>query len=151
MVQSHAIATTSVLFIDGYHSDRTYYVDQLKQWSPDYEVIEAVDGQSGLTLYRSRRIDCVILELDLPDMSGFQVLVDLNPVARRPNVAVLILTRLSSLPLWELARKGGAYACFPKQHTSQEELVRAIQHAIALVGLMPKENRYRPSSVSPST
>ena len=134
----------SVLLIDGYHSDRTYDVDQLKQCSPAYEVIEAVDGQSGLTLYRSRRIDCVIPELNLPDMSGFQALVDLNPVARRPNVAVHILTRLSSALLWELARKNGAYACFLKQYTSQDDLDRAIQHAVTLVGLIPKEDRYRP-------
>ncbi len=138
------LITTSVLFIDGYHHDRTYYADQLKQWSPDYEVLEAVDGKSGLARYGSRRIDCVVLELDLPDMSGFQVLVNLNPVARRPNVAVVILTRLSGLALWELARKSGAYACFLKQHTSQQDLDRAIQHAIALVGLVPKEDRCRP-------
>jgi DNA-binding NarL/FixJ family response regulator len=39
-------------------------------------------GQSGLALYRSRRIDCVVLELSLPDQSGFQTLAELVPVAR---------------------------------------------------------------------
>ena len=144
MVQSHDIATTSVLFIDGYHSDRTYYADQLKCCSSDYEVLEAVDGQSGLSCYRSRRIDCVVLELDLPDMSGFQLLADLIPLAGRPNIAVLILTRLSSQPLWDLAKKKGAYACLLKHHTSQEDLDTVIQHAVALVAQMPKEDRYQP-------
>ena len=31
----------------------------------DYDIFEAADAQSGLALYRSRRIDCVVLELSL--------------------------------------------------------------------------------------
>lgn len=140
MVLHHELSTTSVLFIDGYDSDRTYYADQLKRYSLDYQILEATDGHSGLTRYRSHKIDCVVLELNLPDISGFQVLIDLIPLARRPNVAVIILTRLSSQPLWELAKKQGAYDCFLKKHTAHEDLDKAIQRAIALVGLIPKED-----------
>jgi len=137
------LPTTSVLFIDGYNRDRTYYAEQLHRYSPDYQILEAADGQSGLTRYRSQTNDCVVLELDLPDMSGFQVLRDLIPLARRPNVAVIILTRRSSTPLWELAEENGAYACFLKEHMSPEDLDRAIQHAVAFVREMPKEGRYQ--------
>ena len=144
MAQHPELPCTSVLFIDGYHSDRTHYVDQLKWCSSDYEVLEAVNGQAGLTCYRSRRIDCVVLEIDLPDMSGFQLLVDLIPIPKRPNIAIVILTRLSSQLLWDLAKKQGAYACLLKNHTSQENLDRVIQHAVALVGQMPKEDQYQP-------
>src|SRR6185295_58636 len=64
--------TTGVLFIDGNKNQRSIWADQLKRCSPDYEIIEVDDGQSGLNHYRSRRIDCVVLELSLPDQSGFQ-------------------------------------------------------------------------------
>ena len=144
MVQLHELPTTSVLFIDGYDSERTYYAEQLKRYSPDYQILEAADGQSGLARYRSQKIDCVVLELNLPDTSGFKVLMDLIPLAHRPNVAVVILTRVSSQPLWELAKKNGAYDCFLKKHTAHEDLDKAIQRAVALVGLLPKEDRYRP-------
>src|SRR5207344_3326511 len=88
--------TTSVLFIDGNDSDRTFFADGLKSCSSDYLILEATDGESGLDLYRrSQRIDCVVLELDLPDRSGFEVLVTLVPIASRPNVAVIVLTRLT--------------------------------------------------------
>ena len=90
-------------------------------------------------------MDCVVLELTLPDSSAFGVLVSLVPLVRRPNVPVIVLTRLPDAGLWELARKNGAYACFLKQHTTGEDLDNAIQRAVAFVGLIPKENRYRSS------
>ena len=137
--------TTSVLFIDGNTSDREYFAEGLKSCSSDYLILEAPDGESGLDLYRrSPRIDCVVLELDLPDRSGFEILVTLVPIARRPNVAVIVLTRLTYRGVWELAKQNGAIACFVKRHMGYEDLDRAIQNAVALVGLLPKEDRYRP-------
>ena len=138
------LPTTRVLFIDGIAADRALYVSGLQYCSPDYQIIETADGRSGLEVYRSRRIDCVVLEFDLPDISGFEVLGHINPIVRRPNVAVVGLTRLANRGLWELAKRNGAYFCFYKPHTSSDDLDRAINRAIGFVGLLPKEDRYRP-------
>jgi len=136
--------TTRVLFIDGSANDRAFYVGGLQHCSPDYQIIEATDGQSGLAIYRTQRIDCVILELDLPDLSGFEVLVDLVPLVRRPKIAVIVLTQIADRGLYALARENGAYVCFHKLHTSSDDLDRAINRAIGFIGQMPKEDRYRP-------
>ena len=138
------IPTTSVLLIDGNDTDRAHFSAQLTGRSPDYKVLEATDGEEGLTLYRSRRIDCVVLSLELPDQSGYKVLVDLVPIASRPNVAVIMLTNRLQRGLREIARQNGAYACFVKQFMSGDDLDRAIRRAIAFVGHMPKEDRYPP-------
>jgi DNA-binding NarL/FixJ family response regulator len=136
--------TTSVLFIDANDADRKFFIEGLKCHSPDYRILEATDGELGFALYESQRIDCVILELDFPDQSGFEVLVRLVPIARRPNVAVIILTRLTHRGLWDLAKRNGAYACLIKEHTSCEALDNTIHSAIAMIGMLPKEDRYRP-------
>lgn len=104
--------TISVLLIDGNDTDRRYFADQLKGRSPDYEILEATDGEIGLTLYRSRRIDCVVVALELPDQSGLKILVELVPIASRPNVAVVMLTNRLQRGLREIAQQNGAYACF---------------------------------------
>lgn len=143
MLQNPELLTTSVLFIDGNGTDRAFYADELKACSPDYQVVEATDGQSGLDLYRSQRIDCVVTELALSDKSGFEILADFVPVSSKPQVAVIVLTRIEHPRVGELAKQNGAYACFVKAHTSGEDLDSAIQNAIALVRLMPKEDRYR--------
>jgi DNA-binding NarL/FixJ family response regulator len=109
--------STSVLFIDANDADRKLFAEGLKHYSPDYRILEATDGASGLALYRSQRIDCIILELDFEDQSGFEVLVNLVPIAKRPNVAVIILTRLTHRGVWDLAMRNGAYACLLKAHT----------------------------------
>ena len=143
------VPTTTVILIDSSKNQRTYWAEQLRRCSSDYEIVEAADGQSGLDLYRSRRIDCVVLELALQDesnvsTSGFSTLVNLVPLASRPQVGVVVLTHLLHRGIWELAKQNGVYTCLHKQHTTGEDLDRAIQRAMAFVGQMPKEDRHRP-------
>lgn len=148
MPQEPAIRATSVLLIDGSMNQRTYWADRLKRCSPDYEILETSDGRSGLALCRSRRIDCVVLDLALPDQSGFQTIAELVPIASRPEIAVIVLTQMASRGVRDLAKKNGAYECFVKQDTSGEALDRAIQHAVFLVRQSAKEDRHRVVSVN---
>ena len=134
--------TTSVLLVDSSRSQRRYWSEQLKRVSPNYQIVEAKDRESALTLSRSRSFDCVVLELALGDQEGFQLLVDLNP--NRPQVAVVVLTHMTQTGVWALARLNGAHGCLVKDYTTGEELDRAIQRAVAFVGQMPKEDRHRP-------
>ena len=138
MLQNPEPLTTSVLFIDGNNTDRAFYADELKACS-SYQVVEASDGQSGLDLYRSQRIDCVVTELTLSDKAGFEILADFVPVASRPNVAVIVLTSIGYPGVGDLATQNGAYACCVKAQTSGDDLDRAIQCAIAFVGQMSKD------------
>jgi DNA-binding NarL/FixJ family response regulator len=138
------LPSTSVLLIDDSKNQRTYWANELKRCSAGYEILEASDSQSGLDLYRSRRIDCVVLDLGLPDQLGLHTLVKLVPIASRPQIAVIVLTMITARGVRDIAKQNGAYECFVKQHTSGEDLDRAIQRAVALVGQLPKEDRYQP-------
>ena len=143
MPPNSQLPTTSVLLIDGNDTERRYYANRLRLCSPNYLIAEAADGQSGLNHYRSRWVDCVVLELELPDRSGFEVLIDLVPIASKPKVAVIVLTKIGHRGLWEVAMQNGAYVCLVKRYTSGEDLDKAIQRAVAFVGWMPKEERHR--------
>ncbi len=144
MLRDADLPRTTVLFIDANDAERTVFVEELKRRSPDYRILEATDGESGLALYRSQRVDCVVLAVELPDGSGFSVLVDLIPIVKRPSIAVLMLTNNAQRGLHQIAIQNGAYACFVKQFTSGEDLDRAIQRAMAFVGWMPKEDLHGP-------
>ena len=124
---------TTILLIDGNIQDREYYAQRLQASSPDYDVVQAATGQSGLDLCARQPIDCVILEIDLPDMSGFEVLAKLVPRVRHPEIAVIVLTRLPNQFLLDLAIKNGAQAALYKETTSGDILEKSIQKAIATV------------------
>ena len=144
MAPTPAPPSTSVLLIDANNTERGFYAEALKQRSSDYHILEATSGQSGLDLYRqSQHIDCVVLDLSLPGESGFELLMDLIPLASRPHVAVIILTNRVIRGLGDIAKRNGAYGYFPKQFTSGEVLDKAIRHAVAQVSKLPKEDRPR--------
>ncbi|HEY6085260.1 MAG TPA: response regulator [Nitrospira sp.] len=124
-------AAITVLLIDGNAKDRLYYTQRLQKSSPDYCILEGSNGQSGLNICRSNAIDCVVLELDLPDMSGFQVLVNLVPVARTPEITVIVLTRFPYKSLLDAVKMIGAQAAFQKEHTTGDLLDKTILKAIS--------------------
>ncbi len=134
----------TVLLIDGSQNQRAYWVEQLKRGSSDYQIVEAADGQSGLDLYRSQKIDCVVTELALPDRSGLDLLTELVPIPSKPTAAVIVLTLLAHRTLWELAKQNGAYVCLHKKSTAGEDLEKAIHRAVEFVRQMPKDYQYRP-------
>ena len=110
MLANLELPAISELFIDGNDTDRAFYAEGLKSCWPGYRILEATNGHSGRSIYRSQRVDCVVLEIVLPDRSGLEILVDLVPIARRPHIAVVVLTRLKHRPVWEGAKQLGAYA-----------------------------------------
>jgi DNA-binding response OmpR family regulator len=57
-----------------------------------YEVREAADGQSGLAAFEEREPDLVLLDLRLPDISGFDVCRTLRARSKVPIVMVTAQT-----------------------------------------------------------
>ncbi len=131
MTQELKSDAISILFIDGNHLDREYYARRLRTTLPDCNVIQAATGRFGLDLCAKQEIDCVILEIDLPDMSGFEVLVKLVPRAHRPEIPVIILTGQSNELLLEVAVKTGAQAALHKDMTCGDTLYAVILKAIS--------------------
>jgi DNA-binding NarL/FixJ family response regulator len=129
---SESITSATILIIDDNEQDLKYWSDSLKRTSPRYTVLESSSAAAGLELCRSNPVDCVILDLDMPQ-SGFHVLLELVPERRCPQLAVIVLTHLPHPNLFEMAKHNGAQACLLKQSTSGEELDRAVQEAIAAV------------------
>ena len=129
---------TTILLIDDDPQYRGYYAQSLHASSSNYDVVQAETGQSGLDISARQPIDCVVLEIDLPDMSGFEVLAKLIPRVYRPEIAVIVLTRLHSESLLDLAIMNGAQAAFLKTMTSGDYLDKIILRAISTVQVFNK-------------
>jgi len=58
----------------------------------DIEIVPARTGADALTKLRKERCDCVVLDLRLPDMSGFDVLAELRGDAALSDLPVVVFT-----------------------------------------------------------
>ena len=127
-----ASVPATVLVIDDDLADLQYWSDTVTAFASNYTVLRAQDCGSGVAICRERMVDCVLLDLDMPE-SGFKALLDLIPDRKRPEIAVIIFTRLVHPTLAEMAKHNGAQAWLVKQHTSAEELDITIQQAVTSV------------------
>ena len=126
----------TILLIDDDQKDRTYWSNALRTCRYCYAVLEADSGEAGFNLFREHAVNCVVLDLDMPEI-GFFVLLRLM-CERKSPVAVVVLTRLVHPILGQMMKDNGAYACLVKQHSSAEDLAHTIQQAMAAVGSKQK-------------
>jgi CheY-like chemotaxis protein len=127
--------TITVLLIDDDEADLNYWSNTLRNLDKNYTVLTARDRASGVAICRDQTIDCLLLDLDMPE-SGFEVLLDLIPNPRQPSIPVVILTRLVYPALFEVVKMHGAQDWLVKRSTSAEQLDAAIQRAVASVKLI---------------
>jgi DNA-binding NarL/FixJ family response regulator len=95
----------------------------------DFEIVGmAAGGREALELAGSARPDVVLLDMQMPDMHGLEVLAGLMSMARPPKVIVLTVHDDDELVL--NAVRGGAQGYVLKS-ASREDLVGAIRHVAA--------------------
>lgn len=128
-----SVSTCTVLLIEDDPEQLAALATALRTCSSHYAVLAAAGGQEGLDVLRNQEVDCIVLDLDLSATSGFHVLLDVVPDRRRPEIAVIILSRLWNPTLAQMALEHGAQAFLLKQHTSVGALDEAIKNAITSV------------------
>ena len=101
------MGTPTILVVD----DHRYVRDMVRALfeGQGYRVIEAGDGLEGLAMAQSQRPDCVLLDVRMPGISGFDVLDRLSEDPRTREVPVIMLTAAEeTLEGMERALSGGA-------------------------------------------
>jgi len=66
-----------------------------RRFDADYAISHAYTGEDGLALARSVKPNIILLDITLPNMSGFDVLRELKSSDETGDVPVLVLTALS--------------------------------------------------------
>ena len=84
----------TILIIEDEKSLRSAIVDilRLKGFVP----LEAKNGKEGVKLALSKRPDCILLDLIMPEMDGVTALKKIRESKWGKNVPVIILTNLSN-------------------------------------------------------
>ena len=138
---SHAHSTKvphKVLLIDDDASLRR--VTEYSLQSAGFQVISAADGKQGLAAFRQDHPEVVITDIQMPGMSGYEVLQQI--MAERPETLVIVVTAYSSVAKAVDAMKQGAHDYLAKPF-SRDELVLVVNKAFKLLGLQSENRQLR--------
>ena len=120
------MATERVLVVD----DAQGVIDFLSDYvlRPNgYDVLSAVDGEGGLSLALSVRPDLIILDLEMPRMSGMEVLEALN--REGVDIPVIVITFHGSETIAAQVFRLGVKNYITKPF-KMEEILEAIEQAL---------------------
>lgn len=96
-----------------------------------FEVEEAFDGEDALKKLKESKPSIVLLDLILPGIGGFEVLMQIKNNPETAFIPVIILSNLGSRDDKEKGIKLGAYDFIIKAHFTPEEIVVKIRKALA--------------------
>jgi DNA-binding NarL/FixJ family response regulator len=102
---------------------------QILSGTPDMEVTgEAVNGQEALEQVRVGGWDVLVLDITMPDRSGFDILKELKH--DQPHLPVLVLSIHAEEQLAVRVLKAGASGYLTKEN-APDELVKAIRKVVS--------------------
>jgi serine phosphatase RsbU (regulator of sigma subunit) len=117
-----------VLLIEDDEDDALIVQDLLAASPLRVRLIHAMSLQKGLALLRAHDVDCVLLDLGLPDVEGLDALRHFRAAA--PAIAVVVLTGLDDEAAGGAAVRTGAQDYLVKGKVDSELLSRAIRYAV---------------------
>lgn len=127
-----------VLLIDD--DDSLRRVTEYSLHSAGFHVLSAADGKQGLAAFRADSPQVVITDIQMPGLSGYDVLQQIK--SERPETVVIVITAYSSVEKAVDAMKQGAYDYLAKPF-SRDELVIVVEKAFNLLGLQEENQRLR--------
>ena len=117
---------TVVLVVDDVPTMASQYAYDLERLA-GYEVLTAGDGKRALDLLAGSVVDCMILDLEMPGMDGFEVLRALERLGN--EVPVIVYTGTGNYERCIQAVRLGAYGFIDKAEP-MEHVVQEVQAAI---------------------
>ncbi len=117
-----------ILFIEDEATLQKTFAEILK--SEGFEVISALDGESGLNLTSGEKPDLVLLDLILPKLHGLEVLKEIKKDENTKNIPVIVLTNVESIEEIDKALELGATTYLVKSDYNLEEVVEKIKKAL---------------------
>ena len=107
--------------------------------SEGYEVFSADSGEDGLEKLKEVRPNLVLLDLRLPDMSGFQMTTKMRSIDEYKNIPVIVISGMDDLVSKHIAAKHETLGFITKPIDTER-----LKHYIKdLLGEQKKGNRAR--------
>ncbi len=128
-----------ILVIDDEPMIRQVFTAFLQQWG--YQALEAENGRQGVALFERERADVVLTDLDMPEMSGLEVLAYIHD--RSPDTPVVIISGVGQLDDAVQSVKLGAWDYLTKPIGNMAVLENTISRCLERVRLVRENKMYQ--------
>ena len=110
----------TVLYVEDHELNRKIVRDLLKRTS--YRLIEAFDGEAGVALALEARPDLILMDIQLPKISGIEAMRRLRADAATAATPMIAITSFALSGDEQKAKEAGATAYLAKPYSPFELL-----------------------------
>jgi len=114
-----------ILIIDDSLYDRKSIKMYLEAGNGNYKIFEAVSKLEGVEMIKSEKPDCIILDYELPDGNGLEIIDEINI-----DVPVVLLTGQGDNDIKEIAKQKGISRFLTKENHSMQSLHAVIKYVM---------------------
>jgi CheY-like chemotaxis protein len=93
-----------------------------------HEVLVADSGRIGLEIARLERPECILLDVMMPDLDGYETCAALKADPDLAGVPVILISATADLRVVDRAEQVGAVTVLPKPVPPEQ-----LQHTVALI------------------
>jgi signal transduction histidine kinase/CheY-like chemotaxis protein len=117
-----------VLVVDDERTNRDLLVEVLEP--AGFTVVAAAGGQEGIQLAKSERPDVVLLDLMMPDVTGFDVVEALRADAATAKIPIMVLTAKDLTEAEKRQLNGHVSSILSRRSTGTSDLLGQLQRVI---------------------
>ena len=89
----YSFLNKKILVIDDSLTMRLFIIFQLVKMFPQVKIVEAVDGYDALEKLKHFEVDLILTDMNMPGMSGDEVIHSVRQVLNRTTPIIIITTR----------------------------------------------------------
>jgi len=112
---ANPVGAKTILYVEDNELNRKIVRDLLKRTT--YQVIEAFDGEAGVAMALEKRPDLVLMDIQLPKISGMEAMRRLRADAATANTPIIAITSFALSGDEQKAKEAGATAYLAKPYS----------------------------------
>ncbi|MDR3418755.1 MAG: response regulator [Nevskia sp.] len=115
-----------VMVVDDSPTDKAHLKQMLER--AGYEVLEAASGQAAIELARTQRPDCVVMDVVMPGVNGFQATRTLSKDPATATIPIVVVSSKSQETdrLWALRQGAREYVVKPVKEAELLDKIRTV-------------------------
>jgi two-component system, cell cycle response regulator DivK len=114
------VSAKTILYVEDNAMNRQIVRDLLKRTS--YQLIEAHDGEAGIALALEKRPDLILMDIQLPNISGLEATRRLRAEAATAKTPIIAITSFALSGDEQKATEAGATAYLAKPYSPRDLL-----------------------------